>query len=308
VCYSDGTEAIVGIKAELEKTSRRWHNEAEIVVETSTTTSENTNTTGNTASQSSISVILDVPGQRDDDPLPTFLAAMLLESLQSSTALLQTLYINPRWHWHLHVDILLLSPPLSYPLPLLSLTTHLALLDSKLPRQTSEPGDDPLFDDDWDAAVSLYHTTNKSKTSRPPVTLLVLTVGANIIFDPSRDELAVADAVLAVSFAPDDSGRLQLVALRTVDPPSRLTPPGVPDVVNPATAAGAAAAAAGGKEGSGTGPAASQDNLMSSAKGNVWAPPRGGMKRGLVRAIVEAVLQTGGVGEEVLEGLAGVSS
>jgi len=292
----------------LEKTSRRWHNEAEIVVEAPTTTSEKNNITGHTASQSSITVTLDVPGQRDDDPLPTFLAAMLLESLQSSAPLLQTLYINSRWHWHLHVDILLLSPPLSYPLPLLSLTTHLALLDSKLPRQTSEPGDDPLFDDDWDAAVLLYPTASTNRTSRPPVTLLVLTVGTNIIFDPSREELAVADAVLAVSFAPDDEGRLQLVALRTVDPPSRLTPPGVPDVVNPATAVGAAATAAGGKEGSGAVPTASQDTLMSSTKGNVWAPPRGGMKRELVKTIVEAVLRPGGVGEEVLAGLAGVES
>lgn len=310
VCYSDGTEAIVGVKAELEKTPRQWRNEVEEVDVRMANEADsdddddnpglsggNKGTSNKRTTQASITVSLDVPGHRDDDPLPTFLSSMLLESLQSSPSLAAKLFINPRWHWHLYIDILLLSPPLSYPLPLLSLTTHLALLDAALPRLTSEPADDPLFDDDWAAAIPLYPRNKKTGavSARPPVTLLVMTVAGNVVFDPSREELAVAESVLAVSFAPGMQ-RLELVALRTVDPPSRLTPPGVPDVMNPATAAGAGAV-------SGV-----QDAVAEREKGNVWMPPRGGMKRGLVKSIVDAVLRPGGVGEEVLEGLAGVET
>lgn len=46
----------------------------------------------------------------------------------------------------------------------------------------------------------LYPRGKSSKVyARPPVTLLVMSVQGNIIFDPSREELAVAEVVLAVS-------------------------------------------------------------------------------------------------------------
>lgn len=300
VCYSDGTEAIVGVKAELEKTPRQWRNEAETVDVAMREEEPSDNDEHAQPPPPSITVSLDVPGFREDDALPTFLSSMLLEALLSAPTLRRKLHINARWRWHLYVDILLLSAPLSYPLPLLSLTTHLALLDVALPRLTSEPADDPLFDDDWAAAVPLYAANKGRRRSCPPVTLLVMTVGANAVFDPSREELAVAESVLAVSFAPraGEGAGLELLALRTVDPPSRLTPPGVPDAANPATAAGAAAAGAGGL--------AQEVVVTEREKGSVWTPPRGGMKRGLVKEIVDAVLRPGGVGEEVLEGLAGV--
>ncbi|KAG4216735.1 hypothetical protein PC116_g34784, partial [Phytophthora cactorum] len=61
-----------------------------------------------------------------------------------------------------------------------------------------------MFDDDWDASRFIYprqssDTTSATVGSRPPVTLLVMAVGDNIIFDPSKEELAVADSALAVS-------------------------------------------------------------------------------------------------------------
>ena len=79
--------------------------------------------------------------------------------------------------------------------------------------------DDPLFADDWGLAELLFplpststsiltSTTSKREAASsggrkfqpsPPVTLLVMAVDKSIIFDPSAQELAVADGVLAVT-------------------------------------------------------------------------------------------------------------
>jgi exosome complex component RRP42 len=205
-------------------------------------------------------------------------------------------------------QVLLLSPPLSYPLPLLSLTSHLALLSTRLPRLKSEGDEDPLFDDDWDAAVHLYPPHGV----RPTVTLLIMSVGPNIIFDPTREELAVADAVLAISVAgvdatPDEEGdemvtdssetkrSLKLVSIRTIDTPSRLTPPGVPDRLNTATGGAALESTA-----------ATVAALEGGKDKGVWTPPRGGVRRTVVKEMLRLTLEKGGVGEEVLDGLEGV--
>lgn len=206
-------------------------------------------------------------------------------------------------------QVLLLSPPLSYPLPLLSLTTYLALLSTRLPRLKSEKDEDPLFDDDWDAAVYLYpRSQTKSAHSRPPVTLLVMSVSENIIFDPSKEELSVADVVLAVSIADkatpqDDEAMdvdsppkrdLRLLSVRTIDPPSRLTPPGVPNFLNSATGGSALTASA-----------QSAAQLEGEMQG-VWQAPRGGAGRKIVSKMIAKVLEAGGVADEVLDGLEGV--
>lgn len=197
--------------------------------------------------------------------------------------------------------MLLLSQPLSYPLPLLSLTTHLALLSTKLPKLRSQGEEDPFFDDDWDAAEYLYPrdgAKGPSQKVRPPVTLLVISAGENIIFDPSREEIAVADAVLAISITRDsESDGLKLLSIRTVDPPSRLTQPGVRNSENVATL-GSTAAAAGTEMIS---PSTGEEDVSG-----VWRPRRGGVKRNTFAKMVKMVLWKGGVGEEVLEGLEGV--
>lgn len=192
---------------------------------------------------------------------------------------------------------------MSYPLPLLSLTTHLALLSTRLPKLKSEGDEDPLFDDDWDASVYIYPRDMQAAHARPPVTLLVMAVKDNIIFDPSKEELAVAEVVLAVSIGERAQGRggmdidskprdLKLLSVRTVDPPSRLTAPGVPDTLNTATGGKAATSEQ----------AASQRETMEEEEG-VWQPPRGGAKRRLIAAMIQEVLDHGGVAEEVLDGL-----
>jgi exosome complex component RRP42 len=198
---------------------------------------------------------------------------------------------------------LLLSQPLSYPLPLLSLTTHLALLATRLPKLKSEEDEDPLFDDDWEASDFLYPRSLQAH-ARPPVTLLVMAVRDNIIFDPSKEELAVAEVVLAVSIGEKATGGkeamevdnsktrdLKLLAVRTIDPPSRLTHPGLPNTLNTATGGTAAT----------TEQAASQRETMEEE--GVWQPPRGGAKRKLIAAMIRKVLEQGGVAEEILDAL-----
>ena len=238
---------------------------------------------------------------------------------------------------HTHVSkIILISPPLSYPLPLLSLTTHLALLATRLPRLKSELDEDPMFDDDWAAATYIYprlrrrQQKKKKQQSRPPVTLLVMAVGDNIIFDPSKEELAVADTALAVSVGEAGTGtaeeedsadsdvdmdndgssssrrNLRLLSVRTIDPPSRLTAPGVPNAVN--------AAAWGLKEARGTGTGTGKEDAGAKTTAatdtddveGVWKAPRGGTKIPVLAAMVQKVLESGGVADEVLDGLDGV--
>ncbi|KAJ4301905.1 Exosome complex component rrp42 [Kalmusia sp. IMI 367209] len=306
IALEDGTEALVGVKAEVEKSRLRPGVEAQTSV-LSVAAGDVEMRDGGGADDDSkgkgqngwIEMSVEIPGFRDDDPLPVFLASMLMESLLASGELKDRLYINSRFHWKVYIDILLLSPPLSYPLALLSMTTHLALLTSRLPALKSEKDEDPLFDDDWDAAVYLF-PKNKGKHSaetpedRPPVIVLAMAVGPNIIFDPCMEELAVADAVLAIACAnaTAPSTRARIVSIRTIDPPSHLTPPGVPNSMNSATGGAAPTSSA---------EALTQRELLASS--GVWTPPRGGMKRGLISQIVKLVVEEGGVAEEVISAL-----
>lgn len=177
------------------------------------------------------------------------------------------------------------------------MTTHLALLTSQLPALKSENDEDPLFDDDWDAAVPLYPKIDAqggTKVDKPPVIVLAMAVGPNIIFDPCKEELAVADAVLAVGCAPSNASSTgaRIVSIRTIDPPAHLTPPAVPNSMNSAT---------GGVAPASTADALTQRELLSAT--GVWTPPRGGMKRGLISQVTSMVVGQGGVAEEVITAL-----
>jgi exosome complex component RRP42 len=201
-----------------------------------------------------------------------------------------------------------------------------------------------MFDDDWAASQFIYPpngSDSKNKTSRPPITLLVMAVGDNIIFDPSKEELAVADCALAVSVGETDVdvddipvsvsvsvpgtdrptptimdvdvdqevktglvGRgLRLLSVRTIDPPSRLTAPGVPNAVNAAAWGHTPTPTA--KETTTT----SSTGLRAAETGSVegvWKAPRGGTKIALIGTMVQKILESGGVAYEVLEALDGV--
>ncbi|KAK8093786.1 hypothetical protein PG997_000471 [Apiospora hydei] len=362
ICFADGTEAVVGVKAEVEKTPVPPY---EFVASTegrkdhSGTPKKSGRKSKKTATEDEISMDVDdeadeeaaganekvrgspdwvelsveIPGLRDDDSGTVFLTSMLTEALLADGEFVKKLWINRRFHWKLYLDIILISPPLSYPLPLLSLTTHLALLATRLPRLKSEADEDPMFDDDWAAATFLYplqdtssgKASNKSSkqssaaaaaapASRPPITLLVMAVGDNIIFDPSKEELAVADSAVAVSVAEGPSSEpepesesipatttkrnLHLLSVRTIDPPSRLTPPGVPNSVNAAawgtmTAATPTTTTAATAPSSDGGAAKHPDARVTETEDvvGVWKAPRGGAKFGMLGAMVAKVLR-----------------
>lgn len=130
-----------------------------------------------------------------------------------------------------------------------------------------------------------------------------------MIFDPTREEIAVADAVLAVSIGREQEtensdANLKLLSIRTIDPPSRLTQHGVPDSENAATLNVAAAApntTANAEIPSTTAFAGTDEEVPG-----VWKPRRGGVSRSVISKIVKLVLARGGVGDEVMEGLEGV--
>ncbi|KAL9640349.1 MAG: hypothetical protein Q9204_000740 [Flavoplaca sp. TL-2023a] len=287
LCFADGSEAIVGVKAEVERTvgasntsdNVRSHDDEDTKMHSAEENmdEERGRQARGKGQDSWIEVTIDMPGfGRDDDGVVVFLAQMLQEGLVADGGLRDRLWIGWGWHWKIYVDV--------YPLPLLSLTTHLALLATKLPAPISRIDEDPLFNDDWDAAEPLYPSSSSEHTAKPPFTLLVISVGDNIFFDPSREELAVADAVCAVTVATiaatvsigkrrEGAPKLRLLSLRTIDPPARL------------------AAAASTNEG--------EDDQ------GAWRPARGGMKRGIVGKMVKKVLEAGGVGEEVMTGLEG---
>ncbi|KAI5456338.1 ribosomal protein S5 domain 2-type protein [Mariannaea sp. PMI_226] len=304
VHFSDGTEAIVGVKAEIERTVE---GSSVVAEEQERLRHEGNDGEGQRSKGEWIELAVEIPGQRDDEASTVFLAEMLREPLLADKEFAKKLFINRRFHWRLYLDILLISPPLSYPLPLLSLTTHLALLATRLPRLKSEGDEDPMFDDDWEASTFLYPREGAvDGATRPPVTLLVVTVGDNVIFDPSKEELAVAETALAVSVAEarrlrdtgamdvDSKGRdLRLLSIRTIDPPSRLTPPGVPHTTS--------------GSGAGNAPPARQNEQSEQGIEGVWKAPLGGTKFGVLDSIIQAVLEKGGIADEVLDGLDGVA-
>ena len=283
VSFSDGSEAIVGVKLEVEKTPNAQSTPAQKNGDhMDLDTSEESQ--GRAKGRSDwITFTLTLPGVRDDDSQLVYLEEMLREPLltpsigNSKQSLADKLIINSRWHWHIYIDVLLISPHglASYPLPLLSMSTHLALRDTRVPRLKSEGEEDPLADDDWMASTYLYP---KSGTAKPPVTLLVVAVGENILFDPSHEELKVADTILAISVGTSETEELfKMLALRMIDTPARDTMKGVPK----------------------TGIAEEGVDVPG-----VWKPRMGGIKRTVLKTVVKAVL-SGGVAEDVFKGLDG---
>ncbi|ETN37690.1 uncharacterized protein HMPREF1541_07313 [Cyphellophora europaea CBS 101466] len=269
VSFSDGSEAIVGVKLEIEKTTS---------LAPTTDSAPGPNESGfiSKTSPKWISLSLTLPSLRDDDPSLIYLEEMLREPLMH-TSLASKLIINSRFHWHIYIDVLLISPHglSAYPLPLLSMATHLALRETRTPRLKSEGEEDPIADDDWMASTHLYPSNS---AERPPVTLLVAAVGDNVLFDPSHEELKVADAIIAISVGQEGSEEgWKILATRMIDTPARDTMKGVPKDGEP-------------------------DQQMTMEVQGVWRPKVGGIKRNVLKNIVKLVL-SGGVAQDVMRGL-----
>lgn len=97
ICFADGTEAIVGIKAEMKK-SRQSYQQSQFEAGKD----EDISAQG---SNDWLEVAVEVPGLRDDDSMPVFLAAMLTEALLADGEFTRRLWINRRFHWKLYLDV-----------------------------------------------------------------------------------------------------------------------------------------------------------------------------------------------------------
>jgi exosome complex component RRP42 len=308
VSFADGGEAVVGVRGEVEKTSTTTSDMGDAMDVDVDETKKPEQLRGR---PEWITLTLTLPGARDDDAAVVFLEEMLREAFivpsptataTSSQSLQDKLVINSRWHFHLYLDVVLISSGVgiggvnSSPLPLLSMAIYLALMDTRMPMLKSMGEEDPVFEDDWERARWLFDRAGKGKgaangldaEARPPVTLLVIVVGENIIFDPSREELSVADAVVGVSVGVPsalgkDNTSFTILALRTLDTAARDTMPGVP-----------------------------RDEAVDMNQGEkvegVWRPKTGGVKRSVLGKIVKTVVGgdgVPGVAGDVLKGLEG---
>ena len=112
LCFADGTEALVGVKAEVEKTPQKKSGGGfegfRDDVPMGGTEGEAQRPSGEkrrTGDEKWVEVTVDIPGQRDDDPLVVFLGAMLHEALVADGTLAAKLWLGDRWHWKLYVDV-----------------------------------------------------------------------------------------------------------------------------------------------------------------------------------------------------------
>ena len=378
---ADGSEALVGIKVDTQRTSGAGWAKQRLDKELATPVrrdrdsevlrKENDQEKSRRGDPEWVHLSVDISTLRDDDQLLISLAETLREPLVTlgsvdrtqDRSLADGLVINSRWHWELYIDVLLLSPynPASgsttatgYPLPLLSLAIHLALRDTRLPKLKSQGEEDPLVDDDWEKSEYIYRRpdskdsvykeerddkaggksldvdipSTRSLQSTPPLTFLVITVGSNIIFDPSNSELAVADSVIAVSvllrhhICPPQATKQQIkpslpttttttggtteprtsiketkpqseptiIALRTLDPPARYTIKGVAASAPPsATSATAAAAAATTR----STPLLQHQDPTDLPTNGLWKNRVGGIQRDLLKKVAAAVVVVG---------------
>lgn len=100
VCFADGTEAIVGVKAEVERTPRRH------VYENEQDDGETQGKREEAKGQNDwLEITVEIPGHRDDDSSTIFLSTMLSEALLADGELTKKLWINRRFHWKLYLDV-----------------------------------------------------------------------------------------------------------------------------------------------------------------------------------------------------------
>ena len=108
VCFADGTEAIVGIKAQVEKSDARYDAERlqDIAMDADADSDEPGTAKGQGESEW-VEMSIDIPGCRDDDTLPIFLSNLLMEALLAGGEVQNRLWINRRFHWKLYIDVCL---------------------------------------------------------------------------------------------------------------------------------------------------------------------------------------------------------
>lgn len=111
VCLADGTEAIVGVKAEIEKTVDLLGGEhyQEYVKSASGAGGGDAEEDKRQARGEWLEMTVEIPGLRDDDAGTVFLAELLREALLADGEFAKKLWINRRFHWRLYLDVSLRS-------------------------------------------------------------------------------------------------------------------------------------------------------------------------------------------------------
>jgi exosome complex component RRP42 len=101
ICFADGTEAIVGVKAEVEKT-RRAAGDLDGAGPDDARAGSGASPRGDA---DWLELTVEIPGARDDDASTAFLATMLGEALLAGGDFTRRLWINRRFHWKLYLDV-----------------------------------------------------------------------------------------------------------------------------------------------------------------------------------------------------------
>ena len=116
ICFADGTEAIVGVKAEVEasvgrnQASLEDDDEAEDMEMQDRSQGQSDAEARRVGDKRWVEMTIEIPGYRDDDSLPVYLASMLNEALVATGDLPKMLWINNRFHWKLYIDVCLALP------------------------------------------------------------------------------------------------------------------------------------------------------------------------------------------------------
>jgi exosome complex component RRP42 len=106
ICFADGSEAIAGVKAEVEKSTLK----SGVLLGTSTIVDDDdggdsARDAGKTGENAWVELTVEIPGFRDDDAMPIFLAALLSEAILADGDFTRRLWINSRFHWKLYIDV-----------------------------------------------------------------------------------------------------------------------------------------------------------------------------------------------------------
>ena len=112
ICFADGTEAVVGVKAEVEKSisSSQAAGNLGVIEDDDEEADESTRRSEKEETEKRglnewVELTVEIPGFRDDDSMPIFLAALLSEALLADGEFTKRLWINRRFHWKLYLDV-----------------------------------------------------------------------------------------------------------------------------------------------------------------------------------------------------------
>lgn len=102
ITFADGTEAIVGIKAEVEKSPHKYSGYTSRTEDTGHIRDDEE---GRYGDNKWLEMSIEVPGFRDDDAMPVLLTSVLTEALLADSSFTRRLWINRRFHWKLYIDV-----------------------------------------------------------------------------------------------------------------------------------------------------------------------------------------------------------